>query len=69
MPSERWFEPGDPAIYRSMRNVCRMGVALAGSLRVPPGVYKYRSAEDAHADRERWEDQRIQRIRNERLKK
>jgi hypothetical protein len=35
----------------------------------PRGVRKYRSIEDMQADRERWEQERIDRIRAERLAK
>ena len=69
MPQGRWREPGDPRIYSGLLGMCRTASALAGPLGVPPGVRKYRSAEEAHADRERWEDERIQRIREERVKK
>lgn len=37
-------------------------------LGVPRGLRKYRSIEDAEADRETWEDIRIQSIRDQRLK-
>lgn len=63
MPSERWLEPGDPAIVRGLRLMCRMGVALAGPLPIPRGVHKYRSGDELYADKERWETIRIQRIR------
>ncbi len=35
---------------------------------VPRGVRKYRSIEEANADRERWESERIERLRQERRK-
>jgi hypothetical protein len=69
MPQARWRTPGDPGIYRGLLNMCRTATALAGPLGVPAGVRKYRSAEEAHADREKWEDERIRRIREERVKK
>jgi hypothetical protein len=69
MPQERWRTPGDPSIYRGLLGICRTATALAGSLRVPAGVRKFRSAEEAYADRERWEDARIARIQAERVKK
>jgi hypothetical protein len=63
MPSERWLEPGDPAIVRRMRLVWRMASALAGPLAFPRGVRKYHSVEEMNAEREAWEDERINRIR------
>ena len=33
------------------------------------GIHKYRTIEEMQADRERWEDERIARIRAERLQK
>ena len=69
MPSERWLPPGDPAIVRKLRLVCRMGVALAGSLPIPRGVHKYRSADDLYADKDRWETVRVQRLRAARERK
>jgi len=63
MPSQRWLEPGDPAIVRNLRGVCRMGVALAGPLPIPRGLHKYRSADELYAEKERWETVRVQRLR------
>jgi hypothetical protein len=63
MPSERWLEPGDPAIVSNLRLVCRMGVALAGPLQIPRGVHRYRSGDELYADKDRWETVRVQSIR------
>lgn len=63
MPQQRWEQPGDPVIARKLKLVCRMGVALAGSLPIPRGVHKYRSGEDLYSDKDRWETVRVQRIR------
>lgn len=63
MPSERWLRPGDPHIVRGLRGITRMAVALAGPLPIPRGVHKYRSFDDLQNDRERWEQQRIDRLR------
>jgi hypothetical protein len=63
MPSERWLEPGDPAIVRRIRLVWRTASAMAGPLGIPHGVRKYHSVEEMHADRETFEDERIRRIR------
>jgi hypothetical protein len=69
MPSERWLEPGDPAIGRRLRFVCSTGRAFAGPLGIPRGVRKYRSIEEMSADRDRWERARIERIQAERFGK
>ena len=69
MPQENWLTPGDPAIVRRIRLVCSAGVRLAGRLPAPRGVHKYRSINDLQAARERWEQERIDHIRAERLRK
>jgi hypothetical protein len=61
--------PWDPAIAARMRLVCALGAALAGPRQLPRGVRKYRSFEELSADRDKWEDERIARIRAERLRK
>lgn len=38
-------------------------VRLAGPLGIPRGVAKFRSIEEANADRDRWEQERVDRIR------
>jgi hypothetical protein len=43
-------------------------VRLAGSLHIPRGVHKFRSFDELAADRERFEDERIARIRAERTR-
>lgn len=40
--------------------------ALAGPLGMPRGVFKFRSADEAYADRERYEQARIDRLRKTR---
>jgi hypothetical protein len=64
----RWLGVGDPRIPRKIRYLWQMASAF-GTLSIPRGVRKYRSIEEANADRERWESERIERIRAERLKK
>lgn len=69
MPSERWLEPGDPEIGERMRFVSAMAAALTRPLGIPRGVYKYRSIEEMDAHRDRWEQDRVDRIRAERAAK
>lgn len=42
---------------------------IAGPLNIPRGVHKFRSIEEAQADRERYEQERIDRLRAARLPK
>lgn len=59
------YDAGDPAIPRKVRYLWRLSEALLGGVGtcIPRGVRKYRSIEEANADRDRWEDERIARIR------
>ncbi|HEY0158491.1 MAG TPA: hypothetical protein VGF28_14505 [Thermoanaerobaculia bacterium] len=65
----------DASTYFGDRNIAgRIRFALstarlAGSLRIPRGVQKFRSFEELAADRERFEEQRIARIRATRAAK
>lgn len=63
----KWLPAGDPAIGRRFRHLCAFVSALP-PMGAPRGVRKYRSIEEAHADRERWEQSRIERIRADREK-
>ena len=56
----------DPRLAARIRENWRRGSRLA-PLGGPRGVHKYRSIEEMQADRERWEDERIARLRAERL--
>lgn len=65
---ERWRACDDPALPQLIHALW----AQAGGLlppALPRGVRKYRSYEALLADREKWEDERIARIRAERLRK
>lgn len=59
---ELWLEAGDPRIVRKFQAACQTGADLAGSLRIPRGVRKFRSIDDLAADREQFEDARIARL-------
>jgi len=65
---EAWEHFGDRNRAGRLRTVLRWS-RYAGSLRIPRGVQKFRSIEEAHADRERYEQERVDRIRAERLRK
>ncbi|HEX2834939.1 MAG TPA: hypothetical protein VHW00_18135 [Thermoanaerobaculia bacterium] len=55
----------DVPIGRRMRAIFGMG-RLVEPLALPRGVRKFRSAEEAYAEREQFERRRIDRIRNRR---
>lgn len=59
---ELWYATGDPSIPRRLQAVCRR-VTMAGALHLPRGVRKFRSFEEMAAERERYEQARIERIR------
>jgi len=65
---ERWLPTGDPAIPRKIRGLWVMAERMVEpvGLCIPRGVRKYRSIEEANADRELWEQERVDRIRKHR---
>ena len=54
MPDETWREPGDPALYRAIRQVWDFGRRTSGR-RYRPGVYRFRSIDDMDAAQGEWE--------------
>lgn len=62
---------GDPAIPRKIRMLWRLSEALLSPVGtcIPRGVRKFRSIEEAQAERERYEQERIDRLRAARLRK
>ena len=48
MPDETWREPGDPVLYRAIRQVWDFGQRTS-KRRYRPGVYKFRSIEEMDA--------------------
>lgn len=65
------YDAGDPRIARSIRYLWHLSDALLGDVGtcIPRGVRKYRSIEEADADRDRWEQERVDRIRANRTDK
>ena len=59
------YDAGDPRIPRSIRYLWHISEVLLGSVGtcIPRGVRKYRSIEDAKLDKERWEQERVDKIR------
>lgn len=64
-------DAGDPAIPRRIRYLWRLSEALLAPVGtcIPRGVRKYHSIEEANADRDRWEQERVDRIKAERARK
>lgn len=54
-----WYERNDPALFRAIAGVWDFAARIC-PLQFPRGVHKYRSIEDANADRDRWEESNFQ---------
>jgi hypothetical protein len=54
MPDWNWYEPGDARLWQALRNLHRMYQVTHPRPRRPPGVYKYRSIEDAERANDSW---------------
>ncbi len=65
---EAWEYFGDRNIGGRLRFVLSMA-RVAGPLGIPRGVAKFRSIEELAADRERYEDARIARVRSQGTRK
>ncbi|HEX7153949.1 MAG TPA: hypothetical protein VF618_20840 [Thermoanaerobaculia bacterium] len=67
----RWAETGDPSIPRRIAQLWDFSERLLGDVGtcIPRGVRKYRSVEEAQADRDRWEQERVDRLRARREQK
>lgn len=63
-----WLPTGHPSIAQQIRYLWSFSEALLGGVGtcIPRGVRKYRTIEEANADRDRWEQERVDRIRDER---
>ena len=61
---------GDPAIPLAIRHLWHLSEALLSPVGtcIPRGVRKYRSIEEANADRDQWEQERVDRLRTARRK-
>ncbi len=64
----RWLPAGDPSILKKIRYLWRLSEILLRPVGtcIPRGVRKYSSIEEANADRDLWEQERVDRIRGER---
>lgn len=61
-----WVEPGDPAILRRMNAVWSMAQPILAVAPPPRGIRKFRSIEEAQADRDAWDARRIEALRKRR---
>ncbi len=67
----RWLAAGDPSIPRKIRYLWDMSERLVEpvGLCIPRGVRKYRSIEEANEERDRWEQERVDKLRVYRSRK
>jgi len=65
---ERWLPSGDSSIAQKIRYLWGLAEILLQPVGtcIPRGIRKYRSIEEANADRDRWENERVDRLRRER---
>ena len=54
MEGPLWHQPGDPALYRAIRNVWGLAHRTLQP-RFPPGVHKHRSIEAMNEQQEAWD--------------
>jgi hypothetical protein len=55
MKGPAWYVPGDPALYRAIRNVWGLGHRTLQP-RFTPGVHRHRSVESMNALQEQWNE-------------
>ncbi len=58
-----WLKPGDPRLVRAIRWVWALSTELVGHYPPPRGVRKFRTLEEANADRKHWETERSRSLR------
>ncbi len=58
MPDEVLREPGTPELAAAIRRVWDFA-ARTCRRRFPPGVYRYRSLEEARRQRDRWQEEAV----------
>jgi len=61
-----WLKPGTPELARAVAWVWAFSASLAGNPVYPRGVRKFRTIEDANADRNRWEIEYSRALREKR---
>ena len=68
MEDTLWYERTDPALPRAIAGVWDFAARIC-PLQFPRGVHKYRSIEEADADRDRWEEANFRAFHERRLAK
>jgi hypothetical protein len=58
-----WISADDPSLARRIRRLWQFSARLCDR-RIPRGVRRFRTIEEANADRERWLERRIRRLEN-----
>ena len=58
-----WLKPGDPKLERAVKWVWALSAELTAPYVQPRGVRKYRTIEEANADRKQWEGERSRTLR------
>ncbi len=61
-----WCDKPDEACFRRIARLWKRSAQI-NPRKFPKGVIKYRTLEEAQADRERWQKEHIRRIQSERL--
>lgn len=61
---ELWCDQPDAACFRRIARLWERSARLSPR-KFPKGVVKYRSLDEAQADRERWTTENVRRLRNE----
>ena len=64
----QWREPGDPEIVEILRVLWAFSDSLAGDFTPPRGVFKFRTIEEANQHRQAWEQERVERLRQQRAR-
>jgi hypothetical protein len=54
MDGPHWYEPGDPALFRTLRRLWALH-ARTVQPHFPPGIYRHRSIEEMNALQEQWD--------------
>lgn len=63
MDRDIWYQRGDPRLFLAIRAVWSLGQTLARP-EFPPGVYRFRSIEEASRQRDVWERRNVERLRH-----
>ncbi len=61
-----WFDQLDAAAFRRIARLWKRSAQISPR-KFPKGIIKYRTLEEAQADRERWQKEHVQRVQKERL--